>query len=158
MIGQKDRLVGQAAVLMLLTLLGIVFILPFFWMLSSSLKTNQELFVFPPVWFPWPPHWANFRNAVTMIPFLTYLRNTMILVVLNVTGILFSCTLVGYGFGRINWPGREIVFYVVLSTMLIPFFLRIIPLFILYRKLGWIDTFFPLFIPAFFGNPSTSSS
>ena len=153
MIGKRERVIGQAVVLLVLSFMGILFILPFFWMLSSSLKTNTQLFVFPPVWFPWPPNWPNFKNAVTMIPFLTYFRNTLTLVFFNVIGIMFSCTLVGYGFGRIKWPGREIIFYLVLSTMLIPFFLRIIPLFILYRKIGWIDTLFPLFVPAFGGNP-----
>jgi multiple sugar transport system permease protein len=153
MIARREKLIGQGIVLLILSFMAVLFILPFFWMLSSSLKINAQLFMFPPVWIPNPIHWPNFKNAVTMIPFLTYFRNTIFLVVMNIIGIAFSCTLVGYGFGRIRWPGRQIVFYLVLSTMLVPFFLRIIPLFILYRKLHWIDTFFPLFVPAYFGNP-----
>jgi len=98
------------------------------------------------------PQWRNYVKIFSQFPFLTDLRNTMILVVLNAVGAVISNTLVAYGFAKIEWRGRDAIFWVVLATIILPFQVVLIPLFIFYHKLHWIGTLFPLWVPAFFGN------
>lgn len=136
----------------LLIAIGITFMLPFFWMVSTSLKSNEQLFVLPPVWIPRPPVWSNYRDALNFIPFFTYLGNTIFICLFCIIGSVFSCSLVAYGLSRIQWPGREFVFLLVLSTLMLPYQVTMIPLFLVFRSLGWVGTYKPLIIPSFFGN------
>lgn len=133
--------------------LGIIFLLPFIWLVSTSFKTNPQIFVFPPQWIPNPVVWGNYIMAVTRIPFFLYLKNTLIIVISSVIGIALSSSIVAYGFSRIEFPGREIFFFIVLSTMMIPFPVTMIPLYIMFRKIGWLNTYKTLIIPCFFGAP-----
>lgn len=131
---------------------GILFILPFYWLLSTSLKSDQQLFSVPPVWIPKPLMWSNYKKALLSIPFVTYLKNTLFICVTTVIGTVFSCSLVAYSFARINWLGRNILFIVLLSTLMLPYQVTMIPILSIFKKLGWVGSFKPLIIPSFFGN------
>ena len=128
-----------------------IFLLPFLWMLSTSLKTDEQLFLYPPIWIPMPLDWANFPDAVTYIPFFLYLRNTVLIAVLSTIGVLISCSLVAYSLARIPWPGRNILFIATIATLMIPFQVTLIPLFLVFNALDWVGDFRPLVVPHFFG-------
>ena len=148
-----SRIVQAVAVYGILTSLSIIVLVPVAWMLSTALKPQSQIFSFPPVYIPHPLLWSNFVDALTAEPFDLYARNTFLLVIVNVIGQLLSCTLIAYGFARLRFPGRNVLFMVMLATLLIPPQVTMIPLFILFRALGWVDTYLPLTVPAFFGNP-----
>lgn len=135
----------------LLIIFSAVFALPLFWLISTSLKPNAEIFVFPPKWIPSSPFWGHYKTAVEFIPFFQYLYNTLIICAFSVVGAVLSSSLVAYGFSRIEWPERDRLFMVVIATMMIPFAVVMIPLFIVFKNLGWMDTFLPLTVPTFFG-------
>jgi ABC-type glycerol-3-phosphate transport system permease component len=137
----------------LLTIFASMFIIPFLWLLSGSLKTSSELFSNPPVWIPEVLQWSNFKTAFTQFPFFLYLKNTLIITFSTIVGAILSNSLIAYGFSRIEWKYRDGLFVAVLATLMLPFQVTMIPLFILFTKIGWIGTFYPLIIPAFFGNP-----
>jgi multiple sugar transport system permease protein len=134
-----------------LVLVAAVFMLPLYWMVVTALKGDQELTAFPPTLIPLSPQWENFVDTVNFIPFGRYFLNTLLITVLSVIGAVFSSLLVAYGFSHIEWPGRELVFYVMVATIFIPFPVTIVPLFILFAKLGWVDTYLPLIVPMWFG-------
>jgi multiple sugar transport system permease protein len=128
-----------------------IFLLPFLWMLSTSLKSNPQLYVYPPILWPIPAHWENYLTAVTYIDFFLYLRNTLIIAVVSTIGAVLSCSLVAYSLARIPWPGRNILFIVTVATLMLPFQVTLVPLFLVYKNLGWIGDFRPLIVPQFFG-------
>jgi multiple sugar transport system permease protein len=129
-----------------------VFLLPLFWMLSSSLKPEWQVLANPPVWLPNPPRWENYREALTYLPFGRYAINTLIISLGAIVGHVLSCTLVAYAFARLRAPGKNFMFLLVLSTLMLPYPVTMVPLFALFNQLGWINTFLPLIVPAFFGN------
>lgn len=129
-----------------------ILLLPLFWLIVGSLKSNNVIFQFPPAWLPHPAVWSNYVNAVKDITFFTYARNSIVIAVLNVLGTLISVPLVAYGFSRVHWRGRNILFFIMLSTAMLPFQATMLPLYIVYRDIGWLNTFYPLIVPAFFGN------
>lgn len=134
--------------------LAVTFILPFFWMVTSALKNDAQVYVAPPIWIPSPAFWQNFINAWRSQPFNLYVFNTVVLYALPATiGVVLSSAIVAYGFSRLKWPGRDSFFYLCLATMMVPFQVQMVPLFIIFRKFGWIDSFLPLVVPAFFGAP-----
>lgn len=135
-----------------LIVIAALFLLPIAWMVAGTLKTNGEIFVVPPVWLPSPPQWLNYPHALRYIPFFTYLRNTVEVSVLSVVGTLISCPPAGYAFARLKWPGRDLFFMVSLATVMLPFQVQMIPLYSVFRSVGWIGTLLPLIVPAFFGN------
>lgn len=124
--------------------------LPFLWMLSTSLKDEGAVFVFPPTWLPQPLVWSNYAEALTVLPFALFCRNTLITTLVPIVGALLSCSLAAYAFSRLRWPGRDLCFLLVLATMMLPHQVTMIPRFILFRELGWIDTFLPLIVPPWF--------
>jgi ABC-type glycerol-3-phosphate transport system permease component len=139
---------------MILLILGAAWLLPFYWMATSAVKNDQQVFVVPPVWIPNPPRWQNLQEAWGAQNFNLFLINTIFKYAIPVTiGTALSSAIVAYGFARIKWLGRDVFFAICLSTIMIPFQVTMVPLFIIFKKLGWINTFFPLVIPAFFGNP-----
>jgi multiple sugar transport system permease protein len=142
-----------------LVLLAVVFVLPFLWMITTSLKPIQETLSSPPKWIPSNPQWQNYPDAVLYgreqvgyIPFLVYARNTVIITILTVIGAVFSNALVGYSFAKMKWKGKNAFFGVTLATMMVPFPVLMVPTFALFKHLGWIGTFKPLWVPAFFGS------
>lgn len=137
----------------LMWILCFIFAVPFFWVVSSSLKENAQIFVYPPQWLPNPVKWSNYPRALTVFPFFLYMRNSAIVASASVLAGLLSCTLVGYAFARLRWKGRDLFFLLLLSTMMIPFPVTMIPLFLVYRKLGLTNTYWPLLIPEITGSP-----
>ncbi len=146
-------MIGHFVVHLVLWLGVILMFIPLAWTLSTSLKPVSDVYLFPPKWIPNPVRWENYREAVTAIPFLTYLQNTVIITALSIIGKVASVTLVAFAFARLQWWGREVFFIVMLATMMLPPHVTLIPQFILFKHLGWINTFYPLIVPQFFGGP-----
>ena len=148
-----ERGVKNVIVYILLIALSLVFVFPFFWMLSSSLKANADIFLWPPQWFPNPLVWQNYADAFSnpFLPFLKFFQNTMIIEIGVMVGKLISCVLVAYGFARLNAPGKNFVFGILLATFMLPGAVTMIPKYILFNYLGWINTFLPLIVPSWFG-------
>jgi multiple sugar transport system permease protein len=136
-----------------LIVLSIVFLVPFFWMLSGSLKTAADLNAVPVVWFPDVLTLENYIAGVQVFPFLRYLFNTLVICVFSMIGAVLSSSFVAYGLSRIEWRWRTPLFVIILSTMMVPFYVTMLPLFTLFRGMGWIDTYLPLIVPHFFGVP-----
>jgi len=128
-----------------------VLMLPLVWMLSTSLKPRGSVFLFPPQWIPRPVMWSNYVEALTVQPFHLFFRNTALITVLSVIGMALSSSIVAYAFARLRWWGRDIVFLLVLATMMLPGHVTLIPKFIIFKSLGWLDTFLPMIVPSFFG-------
>jgi multiple sugar transport system permease protein len=135
---------------LLLVVLGAFYLLPLYWMLANAFKSIDELGNYPPTWYPHHLEWANFSRAVEVFPFWTFLKNTTIVTGLTVAGVALTTPMVAYGFSRIEWPGRDKVFYLVLATVFIPFPALIVALFDIFARLHWINTFKPLIVPYFF--------
>ncbi len=136
----------------LLLFFGVVFAAPFVWLVSTSFKTPENVFKFPPQWIPVPFEWQNYLEVFVRIPFLLYLRNTVIIAVVPVIGQIFSSSMVAYSFSKIPWEGSRYLFGIVLATMMLPFQVTMIPLYIVWSRLGLINSFAPLLIPSFFGS------
>jgi multiple sugar transport system permease protein len=147
------RLVVRSVPTVVLILLAALYLLPFFWMISTSLKTQPQSIASPPVLIPSPFTLDAFPKALEQMNFVGALRNTLIYAVPSVIGTLVSCCLVAYGFALVKWPGRNVVFVIVLATMMLPSQVTFIPLYVIYAKLGWINTFLPLIVPSFLGAP-----
>ncbi|OOC58493.1 carbohydrate ABC transporter permease [Paenibacillus ihbetae] len=137
----------------LLILLSIVFLFPFLWLVMTSLKTPEEILKFPPTIFPEKVQWSNYQAAVEAIPFTKYMMNTFLICILNIIGQLLSAPLVAYSISRIPWKGRKIIFTIVVATMILPAQVQMIPQYIIFTNLGWVNTIGPLTIGAFFGAP-----
>lgn len=146
------RLLQRLLTYTVLIFLSLIFATPFLWLLSTSLKPPEQIFKLPPEWIPDPFTWSNYTKAVTAIPFFLYLKNTMYIAIFNVIASVISCSLVAYGFSMIRWPGRDVLFLVVVATLMIPYAVILIPTFIIFSKLGWVNTPNPLTIPALTGN------
>ncbi|MDR2607595.1 MAG: carbohydrate ABC transporter permease [Treponema sp.] len=145
--------VEQAVLYVLLIIISACFVVPFFWLLSCSFKQPSELFEVPIRWMPRTIQFENYIRMFTYFPFLRYLKNTLIIVFCNIVGSILSGSVIAYGFACLNWKGRDKVFVIVLITMILPFQVVMVPLFILFQKIGWIGTFLPLTVTCFFGNP-----
>lgn len=150
-------MLGRAGIQILVYLVilfgAILILIPFFWMVSASLKNLEQIFVYPPVWIPNPVRWDNYPEALTtkLHPFIPrYFANTLYITLASVVGEATSASLVGFGFARLRFPGRRWLFFIVLGTMAVPFYVTMIPQFMLFRNLGWLNTFYPLIVPAFF--------
>lgn len=148
---KKTKMIGHMVTHIVLILVGLFFLLPFFWMLSTALKSDQQIFVNPPVWIPNPVMWENFAKAVTVIPFFKYMGNTCKVAFMDVLGTVLACPLVAYGLSRLEWKGRDFLFFLTISVMMIPHEVTMIPQFILYSKMGLVGTYVPLYIASFFG-------
>lgn len=129
------------------------FLIPFLWMVSTSLKELSQVFTNPPEWLPRPFNWSNYVEATEYIPFFTYLKNTVLITVLSTLGVIISCPLVAYSFAKLEWRGRDPLFIITIAVMMIPGQVTLIPLFLLFNKIGWVGTPLPLIVPAFFGAP-----
>jgi len=147
------RLIGRLLIYVVLISGSLAMLAPVFWMVSSSLKENFAVFQFPPVWIPSPPVWNNYPDALNFLPFGIFFANTMFIAITTTVGAVVSNTLVGYAFARLEAPGKRILFYLALSTLMLPYVVILIPQYAIFNKLGWINTFAPLIVPYFFGNP-----
>ena len=135
-----------------LTLIGAgVMLIPLLWLLSSSLKSTALIFIYPPQWVPNPVRWENYTDVFRVIPFARFTLNTVIVTGTALFGQLLSASLVAFGFARLRFPGRDVLFLVLLGTIMIPYHITLIPTFVLFRILGWLDTWLPLTVPYWFG-------
>jgi ABC-type glycerol-3-phosphate transport system permease component len=146
------RLVNRVISYAILGAGGVAILAPFFWMLSTALKPPQDVYKFPPIWFS-APQFGNFAEAVHLVPFYRYAANTVIVVGLVVCGSLLSCSFAAYGFARLRAPGRDLIFLVLIATIMLPTTVTLVPTYIMFNLLGWINSFKPLTVPAFFGVP-----
>src|ERR1700751_252004 len=147
----KDRLQHTTRYIVLIGA-AILFLVPFLWLISTSLKTNDQIVQGSTSWIPRPLTLQNYANAFTSVPLFEYAKNTLVIAVFSVIGALFSNTLVAYGFSRLEWRSRELFFLVTLATLMLPFQVTMVPLFIMFSRLRWTNTFLPLIVPCFFGN------
>lgn len=134
-----------------LLILSIVFLVPIAWMVISSLKPNSEIFVFPPSLLPRPPLFSNYSQATRYIPFPQYFLNTVIVSAFTVVGTLVSCVPAGYAFSIMRWRGRDVTFYAVLATIMLPFPVVMIPQYFIFTRIHWIGSLLPLTAPPFVG-------
>jgi len=135
----------------LCSILGLAFMTPFFWAFFSALKDPFEIFEYPPKLFPSVWRWNNFVDIWVKVPFARWTSNSLIVCILAVTGQVSTATLVAYGFSRFRFPGRDKLFLLVLSTMMLPFQVTLIPLYLMYRAIKWLNTLKPLIVPSYFG-------
>lgn len=154
---QKDKSGGVMTSIgrhTLLIIVCVLLILPFFWMVSSAIKDDTQIFALPIVWWPFPGHWDNFSTAITYpgFPYLQMLGNSIFYAGSVTIGTVFSCALVGYGFARLRFPGRGLLFGVTLATQMLPAIILFIPTYILFKYMGLIGSYAPLILPSFFGN------
>ncbi|NPV07258.1 MAG: carbohydrate ABC transporter permease [Anaerolineae bacterium] len=145
------RRAQRAAIHFVLVCGACVVLLPLAWMVSTSLKDLGDVFLFPPKWIPTPPRWSNYHEALTSLPFGVFFRNTAFYTGACIAGQLVTVSLVGFSFARLRWRGRDIVFMVLLATMMLPGQVTMIPRFLIFRSLGWINTFLPLIVPSWIG-------
>jgi multiple sugar transport system permease protein len=147
------KIVRSVAAHVALISLSVVFLVPFLWLLSTSLKVDTQILVFPPVWIPQPITFQQYVTGLNYIPFLTYLKNTAIYCALSVVGCIISSSLVAYSLARIRWPGRSLLFAIIIATLMVPAQVTLIPLFLVFKTLGWIGSLKPLIVPYFFLQP-----
>ena len=150
---QLGETIRKIIVYALLIFLSLIFLFPLFWMITTALKTETQIFQWPPQWIPNPVMWSNFRDAFSNpnLPFSIFVGNTLLIELGVVTGRLVSCTLVAYGFARLNAPGKNFLFTILLATLMLPRAAILIPEYILFNRIGWVNTFLPLIVPAWFG-------
>ncbi len=147
------RLFGRGLTHAVLILFAVIFSLPLYWMISNALKPNAEMFVLPPKWIPSQFLWVRFPQAFTYVPYAQYAWNTFYISAYSVVATVISCTVVAYGFARLEWKGRDYVFALVLATMMLPYQVTLIPQYIIFSRIHWVGTFRPLTVPNWFANP-----
>jgi multiple sugar transport system permease protein len=152
MMGNSSARVLQRFIIYFILVAGsVLMIFPFTWLIRSSLMSTAQIFTFPPEWIPKPFEWNNFKDSLTIVPFFKYFLNTMTIELFTVTGVVLTSTMAGYSFARLKWPGRNLMFALVLSSMMLPYAVTLIPTFLLWKSLGAINTYLPLTVPAWFG-------
>ncbi|MDQ0198702.1 carbohydrate ABC transporter permease [Neobacillus ginsengisoli] len=150
---KTKRITEKTIVYILLIFFSLLFLAPFFWMLTTSVKSPEELYLFPPKWIPSKFHFENFKEAWMSQPFNQFFLNTVTVTVLSTIGQIVSSSLVAYGFARFKFKGRDFLFIVLLASMMIPWEVTMIPLYMEFNVLGWINTLKSLFVPSWFGAP-----
>ncbi len=144
----------EKAVIYFLLLSGAVLVMvPLWWMLTTSVKHPKEVFAFPPTLFPTEYQWRNYPEMFSKAPFGLYIFNTSYVVLMDLIGTVGTASMVGYAFARLRWRGRDIFFLITLATMMLPGAATMIPRYLIFNEMGWLDTFKPLWVPAFFGYP-----
>ena len=153
--GRPHRLLRRLETLLVYIVIiagAAAFLFPFYWLVITSVKPDAELFLWPPTLIPHDVEWYHYRDALEAVPILRYMGNSVYLTVLNIIGVVLSCSLVAYGFARYDVPGSRVLFFLLIATMMLPVYVTMIPLFLVFRQLDWVNTFKPLWVPAFFGN------
>lgn len=148
---KKTNTFKKVLIYITIGLFSMTFILPFVWMLRSSLMELQQIFIMPPQWIPNPVKLENYIHALTIVPFALYFKNTMVILILGMVGTLITSTLSAYSFARLRWKGRDFWFKVILTSMMLPGAVTLIPQFLGWNALGLVGSFVPLIVPAFFG-------
>ncbi len=148
---KRNRLAVRIFLYTTVIVLSCLFVMPFIWMLRSSLTELTQIFEVPPRWIPDPIQFSNYENALTFVPFGRFFLNTAVIVLGSVAGILLTSSLAAFSFSRIQWKGRNAVFGLLLTGMMLPSAVTLIPTFIAWKELGFYNTFVPLIVPAWFG-------
>ena len=149
----RARLSRRAVVQIVLIAIVVVFAAPYIWALSSALKPEGQLFTYPPQIIPHPITFANFSTLFGSFPFARWLLNSVIITSLYVVGAVVSCSMAAYAFARLHWPGRDLMFGLTVASMILPYQVTMVPLYLIFRHLGWVNTWYPLWVPAWFGVP-----
>ena len=152
---RRQQFLRSSVTWILLTIGFFWFTFPLVWLILGSVKSFKDLNAIPIRMWPTQWLWDNYIKAWNRVPFGRFYVNTIIITTINVSGILFSCSLAGYGFARLQFRGRDVLFTIMLSTMMLPWWVTLIPTFLIFRELKWIDTWLPLTIPSFFGSASS---
>jgi multiple sugar transport system permease protein len=140
-----------SAIYLFLAALALLFVVPLLWVLSSSLKYPAQVFSIPIQWIPDPIQWHNYWDVFQLVPFARYAMNSVLVAVSATTGAVLSSSLVAFSLSRLRWPGRDLIFLAVLGTMMLPSVVTLVPTFVLMKNLGWLDTYFPMTVPSWFG-------
>jgi len=148
---KRNKLYRNITVYAALAIVSLVLILPFLWIISTSLKGDEDIFTTPPQWIPTDLRWENYSTVFDRMPYIIYFRNSVFVTVMTIIGVVLSSSLVAYAFACLRWPGRNALFIFVLATMMLPMQVTMIPMFVLFKELGWLNTYKPLIVPAFFG-------
>jgi ABC-type glycerol-3-phosphate transport system permease component len=153
--GGVKRRKRNAAILcfVLLSLGSLLFLVPFFWMVSTSLKPQSEIFAYPVIWIPSEFHFENYSKALTVLPFGQYFLNTFFIAFMRIAGQVVACSIVAFSFARLRFPGRNVLFMTMLSTLMLPGIVTMIPSFVMFTKIGWVNTWLPLIVPMLFATP-----
>jgi len=149
--GRRRPIRARVLHVTVLVVMAILMIAPFVWLVSSSLKGQHEVFQYPPQWIPNPIRWSNYPEALVYRPFGLYFRNSLVIAMLNVIAVVSTSSICAYGFARIRFPGRDFWFGVVIATILLPSIITLVPTFVIFTRLGWVNTILPLTLPLFFG-------
>lgn len=148
---RTQALVGRTVIYGLIVVGAVITTIPLLWLLSSSFKDSGRIFLFPPQWIPDPWRPENYAQVFEQIPFLRFYANTILVTGLAMAGQIVSASLVAFGFARLRFPGRDALFLVLLSTIMIPYHVTLIPTFVLFRLFGFLDTYAPLILPYWLG-------
>ena len=137
----------------ILIVIAILLITPFYWMLATALRSPDQILKLPPAWIPSPITFENFPRVFEEVPFARFIANSFFLVFWNIVGQVFATTMVCYGFSRFRFPGRDVMFLILLGTMMIPSTITLVPQFILFARMKLVGSYLPLILPAFAGSP-----
>ncbi|MCB0062906.1 MAG: carbohydrate ABC transporter permease [Caldilineaceae bacterium] len=143
--------VGHLLLHVVMIVLGMTFLMPLAWVISTSLKLPGQVFITPIEWIPTEPKWSNYLEVFERLPFHLFIRNSFYVTIMGTLGTVFSSLTVAFGLARLRWPGRDLLFMVLLATMMLPGVVTMIPVFIIFKEIGWVGTFYPLWVPAWFG-------
>ncbi|HRA68930.1 MAG TPA: carbohydrate ABC transporter permease, partial [Caldilinea sp.] len=149
-----SKLFGTVTVQVLLLAVSLLFLIPLWWLFVSSLKPIDQILTIPPIWWPQPPQWSNYVDALTSpaFPFVQLMVNTLFYCALATIGTVLSSSVVAYAFARMRFVGRDLLFGITLATLLLPGVVTLIPTYVLFQRLGWVGTYAPLIVPYFFGS------
>lgn len=146
----KQRVL-RSLLYVVLSALGFTFLVPLLWVMTTSLKISSQVFVLPIQWIPSDPQWQNYVFIFDKMPMMRFAYNTLIVAGLSTIGAVFSASVVAFSLARLRWPGRNVIFTLVLATMMLPGIVTLVPTFIIFTKLHWVNTFLPLIVPSWFG-------
>lgn len=147
----KRKIISKIIIYLILLIASTSFILPFLWLVRSSFMDIGQIFILPPEWIPRPFKWQNYPEALTAVPFGKYALNTITILIFVETGVLFTSTVSAFAFSRLRWRWRDKIFTILLTSLMVPYVVTLIPTFLLWKALGAINTFIPLTVPAWFG-------
>jgi multiple sugar transport system permease protein len=150
---RRSELTRTVVTYVLLAAGGVILLIPFAWLISTSLKPPTEVYSFPVVWVPRPAMWDNYAQVFEQSPFARYLLNTAIITSIGVIASLSGSSLAAYAFARMEFRGKSIMFGVMLATLMVPIWTVLIPTYIFFEKIGWLNTYLPILVPAFFATP-----
>jgi len=149
----KKSIKGKIFIYALLIILSIVFLMPLLWMITTSMMSDNVLYTFPPQFIPKKIDFSNFSLAINAMPFWRPFMNTLYITILTIIGVTASGSIVAFGFARLKFKGKKTLFFILISTMVLPTQVTLVPLYMIYRNIGWLNTYKPLIVPAFLGTP-----